>query len=262
MLFPEPSTKHYNLMNGHIHSIETFGAVDGPGVRFVIFFQGCPMRCAYCHNPDTWNPSAGDLKTVDELWERFERNRVFYGNGGVTATGGEPLMQIDFLIELFTKFHENGIHTCLDTSAVCHNPSNPEWMKKINALLKVTDLVMLDIKHIDALKHKELTGHSNENILAFAKYLSDAGKELWVRHVLVPGITDSDEDLYRLGAFLGELTSLQALDVLPYHTMGIAKYEKLGIPYPLKDVPPADKSLVLEKKQIVLRAINETKEAR
>ena len=246
-------------MNGYIHSIETFGAVDGPGVRFVIFFQGCPMRCAYCHNPDTWTPNEGDSFSVDELWKRFERNRVFYDHGGVTATGGEPMMQIDFLLELFTKFHEEGIHTCLDTSGICHYPNNSEWMKKLDALLKVTDLVMLDIKHIDPDKHKQLTGHSNENILAFARYLSDKGKDMWIRHVLVPGITDSNEDLYRLGAFLGELTTLHALDILPYHTMGIAKYEKLGIPYPLKDVPAADKSLVLEKKQIVLRAISDTK---
>lgn len=247
-------------MNGHIHSIESFGAVDGPGVRFVIFFQGCPMRCAYCHNPDTWTPADGDLMSVDELWERFEHNIDFYGNGGVTATGGEPLMQIDFLIELFTKFHENGIHTCLDTSGISHKPNNSEWLTKLDALLKVTDLIMLDIKHIDPEKHRKLTGHSNENILAFARHLSDKGKDLWVRHVLVPGITDNNEDLYRLGSFLGELTNLHALDILPYHTMGIPKYEKLGIPYPLEGVPAADKELVLEKKQIVLRAISETKE--
>ncbi len=248
------------MNNGYIHSIETFGAVDGPGVRFVIFFQGCPMRCAYCHNPDTWTPGEGTKYSVDELWERFERNKEFYGNGGVTATGGEPLMQIDFLIELFTKFHENGIHTCLDTSGICHNPNNPEWMKKLDALLKVTDLIMLDLKHIDNEKHRKLTGHSNENILAFARYLSDKDETMWIRHVLVPGVTDSNEDLYRLGAFLGELTTLHALDILPYHTMGIPKYEKLGIPYPLEGVPAADKFLVLEKKQIVLRAISETKQ--
>ena len=171
------------------------------------------MRCAYCHNPDTWTPGEGEQYSVNDLWARFERNKAFYGNGGVTATGGEPLMQIDFLIELFTKFHENGIHTCLDTSGICHNPNNPEWVKKLDALLKVTDLIMLDLKHIDNEKHRKLTAHSNENILAFARYLSDKGKDLWVRHVLVPGVTDDDEDLYRLGAFLGELTTLHALDI-------------------------------------------------
>ena len=243
------------MNKGYIHSIETFGAVDGPGVRFVIFLQGCPMRCAYCHNPDTWTPGEGDSLSVDELWERFDRNRPFYGNGGVTATGGEPLMQIDFLIELFTKFHENGIHTCLDSSGICHNSNNPEWLKKLDALLKVTDLVMLDIKHIDNEKHTDLTGHENTDILDFAGYISEKGIELWIRHVVVPGITDNEEYLGKLGYFIGGLSTLKALDVLPYHDIGKSKYTQLGIDYPLMDTPPLEKKDAAKARDIIMNGI-------
>ncbi len=224
-------------MTGNIHSIETFGTVDGPGVRFVVFFEGCPMRCLYCHNPDTWVPGAGTMYTASALLARMLRNRSFYGTGGITATGGEPLMQLDFLIELFELAKQNGIHTCLDTSGVMFHAGNSENLKKFDRLLAATDLVMLDIKHIDDEMHHRLTGHSNANILAFARYLSDKNVKMRVRHVIVPGYTDGRDELLRLGAFLGELKNIEKIEALPYHTLGRAKYENLGIPYPLGDTP-------------------------
>ncbi len=244
-------------MQGRIHSLESFGTVDGPGVRYVVFFQGCPMRCAYCHNPDTWELNAGELMDSDYIIEQFERNRSFYTTGGITATGGEPLMQIDFLTELFTKAKEKDIHTCLDSSGIAFNPNNPELMAKFDKLIKVTDLVMLDIKHIDPEKHFALTKQHNENILAFAQYLSDNGVDIWIRHVVVPGLTDDDVYLEKLGYFIGGLKTLKALDVLPYHTMGVVKYEKLGIEYPLKDVPAMSQKTALEKKEVILKGIKE-----
>lgn len=239
-------------MMGRIHSIETFGAVDGPGVRFVVFFQGCPMRCAYCHNPDTWDANGGTEMSVDEVFKKFERNKAFYENGGVTASGGEPMFQIDFLTELFTAFHDDGVHTCLDTSGIMFAGGND----KVDRLLAVTDLVMLDIKQINREKHKELTGHYNDGILAFAKYLSEHDTKLWVRFVCVPGLTDDDEDLKEYGKFLSGLKTLEALDVLPYHTMGAKKYEALGIPYRLEGLKAADSSYAEKKKRIILEAMN------
>lgn len=270
-------------MKGRIHSIETFGAVDGPGVRLVVFFQGCPMRCAYCHNPDTWDVNGGTEMTVEEIYEKYERNRAFYKKGGVTASGGEPMMQIDFLTELFTAFHNEGVHTCLDTSGIMFpfnlsdNSASESYkdslikeesasslnafiqkgvtQEKVDRLLAVTDLVMLDIKQVSREKHKVLTGHYNDNILAFAKYLSDHGKKLWVRFVCVPDVTDDEDELKEYGRFLATLKTLEVLDVLPYHTMGVKKYEALGIPYRLKDVKAADSSYVSKRKEIILNAM-------
>ena len=244
-------------MQGRIHSLESFGTVDGPGTRYVVFVQGCPMRCKYCHNPDTWEMNAGQLMEPDYIIEQYERNKAFYNGGGITVTGGEPLMQLDFLIDLFTKAKAKNIHTCIDTSGIAFNPNNPELMAKFDKLMPLTDLVMLDIKHIDPEKHLELTKQHNENILAFAKYLSDKNIEIWIRHVVVPGITDDDEYLYKLGYFIGGLKTLKALDVLPYHTMGVPKYEKLGIKYPLEGVPPMDKDKLLDKKQVILNGIKD-----
>ncbi|MBP5276233.1 MAG: pyruvate formate lyase-activating protein [Lachnospiraceae bacterium] len=244
-------------MLGRIHSIETFGAVDGPGVRFVVFFQGCPMRCAYCHNPDTWDVNGGIEMSVDGIYDRFERNKAFYTNGGITASGGEPMYQIEFLIELFKKFHDNGVHTCLDTSGIMFTDTDANKKSKIDTLMDYTDLVMLDIKQIDRDKHKELTGHYNDNVLSFAKYLSDNEKKIWVRFVCVPGVTDDDEDLVRYGKFLGKLKTLKALDVLPYHTMGIKKYEGLGIPYRLEGIEPPNKEYVKNKKDTILNAMKD-----
>lgn len=242
-------------MQGRIHSLESFGTVDGPGVRFVVFVQGCPMRCAYCHNPDTWEMNAGTLMDPEYIIEQYERNVSFYKGGGITVTGGEPLMQIDFLISLFTLCKEKNIHTCIDTSGIAYNPANTQWIEKLDKLMTMTDLVMLDIKHIDPEKHKDLTSQPNEHILEFAAYLDRKGVDMWIRHVVVPGITDDDKYLFDLGYFIGQFNNLKALDVLPYHTMGETKYEKMDMPYKLKGVPAMDKSKVIEKKQVIIQGI-------
>ena len=245
-------------MNGFIHSIESFGTVDGPGIRLVVFTQGCPMRCAYCHNPDTWEIGIGTQITTDEIIDRYNKNRPFYSNGGITVTGGEPLLQIDFLIDLFTKAKEEDIHTCLDTSGITFN-SNPEYLAKLELLLNHTDLVMLDIKHIDPESHKALTGHSNEAVLGFAKFLEKKNIPVWIRHIIVEGITDKKDDLVRLGEFIGDLSNVRALDVLPYHTMGVNKYEELGIDYPLKDLPALPFEKAVEAKKHILEGIKRTR---
>ena len=224
-------------MKGRIHSLESFGTVDGPGVRFVVFVQGCPMRCAYCHNPDTWEMNAGTEMEPAYIIEQYERNISFYKDGGITVTGGEPLMQVDFLIDLFTLAKEKKIHTCIDTSGIAYKKtSTPEWLSKLDHLMTLTDLVMLDIKHIDPEKHKEKV-------------------DVWLRHVVVPTITDDDKYLFELGYFIGQFSNIKALDVLPYHTMGETKYEKLGIEYKLKGIPAMDKDKVIEKKQVILDGI-------
>ena len=241
-------------MNGFVHSTESFGTVDGPGVRFVIFLQGCPMRCQYCHNPDTWKMNTGAVRSAQSLIQEYERNKAFYAKGGITVTGGEALMQIDFLLELFTLAKQKNIHTCLDTSGITYRPGNSSYNEKLDALMKVTDLVMLDIKHIDPEGHKALTGHDNAGILAFARYLEEKNVPVWIRHVVVPGITDEEGQLTRLGSFLGTLSNVKALDVLPYHIMGVTKYEQLNIPYPLDGVPPATKDQAAKAKKIILTA--------
>lgn len=245
-------------MQGRIHSLESFGTVDGPGVRFVVFVQGCPMRCAYCHNPDTWDMNGGTLMEPSYIIEQYERNISFYKGGGITVTGGEPLMQVDFLLDLFTLAKKKNIHTCIDSSGIAYKPNgNPEWLAKLDKLMTLTDLVMLDIKHINPEKHKELTSQPNEGILAFAKYLDEKNVNMWIRHVIVPGVTDDDKYLYELGYFIGEFQNLKALDALPYHTMGENKYEKLGIEYKLKGVPAMEKKDLLEKKEVILKGIRE-----
>ncbi|MCC8043142.1 MAG: pyruvate formate lyase-activating protein [Oscillospiraceae bacterium] len=248
-------------MYGYIHSTESFGTVDGPGIRFVVFMQGCPMRCLYCHNPDTWHigcepkdgkDGVGTKMTADEILEHYESLKDFFKGGGITATGGEPLMQIDFIIELFTKAKAKGIHTCLDSSGITFTPNHTD---KFDKLLEVTDLIMLDIKHINDEEHKKLTGHSNKNILAFAEYISKHNVELWIRHVVVPGITDNEKYLFELGEFISTLHSVKALDVLPYHDMGKVKYENLGIDYPLADVKPLSKADAVKAKDVIMSGI-------
>ena len=237
---------------GYIHSLESFGTVDGPGVRFVVFFEGCPMRCQYCHNVDTWNPETDNLMTADELLDKAERFRSYWGKeGGITVSGGEALLQIDFLIDLFRKAHERGINTTLDTSAQPFTREEP-FFSKFNELLKYTDLVMLDIKHIDDEEHKKLTGHTNKNILDMATCLSDHGKAMWIRHVLVPGITDDDGQLHRLRAFIDTLKTVERVEILPYHTLGVFKWKELGIPYALEDVEPPTKEQVEHAREIII----------
>ena len=241
-------------MEGYIHSTESFGTVDGPGVRFVVFLQGCPMRCKYCHNPDTWKMNSGALRSAESLLKEYRRNKAFYAKGGITVTGGEALMQIDFVLELFTLAKKEGIHTCLDTSGVTYRPGESDYNRKLDELMAVTDLVMLDLKHIDPDGHKALTGHDNAGILAFAKYLEEKQVPVWIRHVVVPGITDDPEQLTRLGRFIGTLSNVKALDVLPYHIMGVTKYREMGIPYPLEGVEPTSKAKAAEAKKIILTA--------
>ena len=241
------------MVKGKIHSFESFGTVDGPGVRFVVFLQGCPMRCIYCHNPDTWNASAAKYKlSAEEVLEKMTRNLPFYKSGGITVTGGEPLMQTGFVTELFTLAKNEGIHTCIDTSGILFG-SSPDMQAKIDTLLDLTDLVMLDIKHIDTHCHKKITGHGNENVLAFAKHLNDIGKPMRVRYVLLPGYTDSSDALIGVGKFLKGFSNIEKIEVLPYHELGRVKYEKLGIPYPLEGVNPPDSSDVNKAREIILK---------
>lgn len=237
-------------IKGNIHSIETCGTVDGPGIRFVIFMQGCPLRCQYCHNPDTWQTDTNKLMTVDEIMQKYNGVKEFVQSGGITVTGGEPLLQIDFVTELFKVAKAHGIHTALDTSGITFNQENTG---NINNLLKYTDLVLLDIKHIDDEEHKKLTGASNKNILAFAQYLSEKQIPVWIRHVVVKDITLNEKYLKELGKFLATLNNIKALDILPYHNMAIPKYESLGINYPLKNTPPTSKEEAINARNIILQ---------
>ena len=239
-------------VKGHVHSVESFGTVDGPGVRLVVFLQGCPMRCQYCHNPDTWQPGLGTEMTTDEILAQYKRNAPFYKRGGITVTGGEPLLQMDFVTELFKKAKKAGIHTCVDTSGITFRPDDAVVKARFDALRAVTDLFLLDIKQVEPESHEALTGHRNDNILAFARYLAENRHPVWIRHVVVPGITDKEEGWQALGHLLAELPNVQALEVLPYHTMGVAKYEKLGIPYPLKGVPALDKQTAVHARKVIL----------
>ncbi|MDE6025082.1 MAG: pyruvate formate lyase-activating protein [Lachnospiraceae bacterium] len=244
-------------MEGMIHSIETFGTVDGPGIRYVVFVKGCPMRCQYCHNPDTWEMAGGTKKSTDEILEDYEKYKPFLKGGGLTVTGGEPLAQIDFLIELFEKAKQRNIHTCLDTSGIMFRRNIPEIYEKYVRLMKATDLIMLDIKHIDPEEHIKLTSQPSENIFDFLKFLDEQEKEIWIRHVLVPGITLIPEYLKRLGEFIAQFRHVKALDVLPYHNMGKEKYDKMGMDYVLKDVEEATKEQAIEARKIIIDAMRE-----
>ena len=238
-------------VKGYIHSTESFGSVDGPGVRFIIFVSGCPMRCQFCHNPDTWQMKTGTEYTADELLEKACRYRSYWGSkGGITVSGGEPLLQIDFLLELFQKAKERGINTTLDT---CGNPFTREepFFSKFQELMKVTDLVMLDIKHIDDEQHKILTGQTNRNILDMARYLDEIGKPMWIRHVLVPERSDKDEYLIRLDAFIQSLHNVQKVEVLPYHTLGAYKWKELGYEYPLEGIDPPTQERIKNANQLL-----------
>lgn len=238
-------------MEGYIHSTESFGSVDGPGVRFVVFFSGCPMRCQFCHNPDTWNMTDGELRSADELIRNALRYRTYWKNGGgITVSGGEPLMQIDFLTEFFRKAKEQGIHTVIDTSGAPFTREEP-FFGKFNELMKFTDLLLVDIKHIDDEQHKILTGRSNRNILDMAEYLSEIGKPVWIRHVLVPGRNDTDEYLEKLYDFIKKLNNIQKVEVLPYHTLGEFKWKELGYDYPLAGVEPPTKERISNANEIL-----------
>lgn len=243
-------------MEGYVHSTESFGTVDGPGIRFVVFTQGCPMRCLYCHNPDTWEFNRGNKMDTQEIIDEYLKNIEFYKGGGITCTGGEPLSQIDFVTDLFEKAKVYSIHTCLDTSGITFSRDEKN-MEKLNRLMAVTDLVMLDIKHIDPQEHIKLTSQKNDRILDFLQYLSEINKDVWIRHVVVPTITQNDKYLYQLGYHIGQYQNIKALDVLPYHTMGIKKYESLHMDYPLKGIPALSKKEAIEAKKVVLKGIKD-----
>ncbi len=238
-------------MNGYIHSFESFGTVDGPGIRCVVFMQGCPLRCQYCHNPDTWG-KGGTLFTAEQVRDEVLKYKNYFGDkGGVTVSGGEPLLQIDFVTELLRLLKERGIHTAVDTSGYTFDPADPVSVEKHQKLVRFTDLVLLDVKHIDTEGHRKVTGKGNEHTLAFARFLSDNGVPLWIRHVLVPSLTDDDAALQRLKDFIDTLKTVEKVEVLPYHTLGVVKYEKLGYEYPLKDERPPKKERVRNAKRIL-----------
>ncbi|WP_053366798.1 pyruvate formate-lyase-activating protein [Bacillus sp. FJAT-27245] len=244
-------------MNGNIHSIETFGTVDGPGIRYVIFTQGCLLRCQFCHNADTWEIGTGRQMSVSEIMDDFRSYLPFIegSGGGITVSGGEPLLQVPFLIELFKECKKVGIHTTIDSSGGCFSSSR-HFLDQLDELMEYTDLVLLDLKHIDRKKHINLTGMANDHILEFAKYLSDKTIPVWVRHVLVPGVTDTHEDLSRLGDFIGTLANVQKAEILPYHKLGVYKWEALGHEYPLMDVEPPSEEKVQQAYEIITKSWN------
>lgn len=239
-------------MKGRVHSIETYGTVDGPGIRYVLFMQGCLLRCQFCHNPDTWKMGDGKLMTVDEIVKDIESYLPFFkaSNGGVTVSGGEPLLHTKFLVELFKELKKLDVHTAIDTSGGCFTRS-PSFIESLDELLSLTDLVMLDLKQIDDSKHKVLTGKSNQHILEFANYLAKKDVTIWVRHVLIPGVTDIDEDLEGLSSFINTLPNVEKVEVLPYHELGVYKWKELGIEYALEGVKPPTKERVKNAERIL-----------
>ena len=235
---------------GHVHKIETFGLVDGPGVRFAAFLSGCAMRCKFCHNPDTWN-SKGEIYTAAELFERALRYRTYWrDNGGITVSGGEPLLQADFVTAFLSLAHKEGIHTAVDTAGQPFSESK-SYLERFDRLMDVTDLFILDLKMMDRSGHRELTGVENDNILALARYLSAHGKDMWIRHVLVPGITDDEQDLINMRDFISSLDTVKRVEILPYHTLGLMKWRELDIPYPLEGVPTPTKEQVEKAERLL-----------
>ncbi|WP_435934203.1 pyruvate formate-lyase-activating protein [Enterococcus gilvus] len=240
-------------VTGFVHSVESFGSVDGPGVRFIIFMQGCCMRCQFCHNPDTWkiNDPIASKRSVDSLLDEALKYEKYWGEkGGITVSGGEPLLQLDFLLVLFKKAKARGIHTVLDT---CGQPFTFEepFFSKFKFLMGYTDMILLDIKHINDRKHRELTGHSNKNILQMAMYLSEIRKPVWIRHVLVPTLNDFDEYLLCLNRFIENLVNVERVEILPYHTMGKYKWKNLGLVYPLVGIEPPTQQRVDNAKHLL-----------
>ncbi|KOP82571.1 pyruvate formate-lyase-activating protein [Cytobacillus solani] len=242
-------------MIGNIHSIETFGTVDGPGIRYVVFTQGCLLRCQFCHNADTWEIGTGKQMSVSEIMSDIKSYLPFIeaSGGGITVSGGEPLLQIPFLIELFKECKNAGIHTAIDSSGGCYSKA-PLFQKQLKELMQYTDLVLLDLKQIDKEKHKRLTGLTNEHILSFAWYLSDHEVPVWIRHVLVPTISDDEQDLKKLGEFIRSLKNVQKVEVLPYHKLGVYKWEALGLDYPLKEIEPPNKEKTARALRILTKS--------
>ena len=238
-------------IKGYVNKLESFGAVDGPGLRYLIFLNGCKMRCAFCHNPETWTEGVGDEYTADELLEKAMRYKTYWKkDGGITVSGGEPLLQIDFVLDLFKKAKAKGITTCIDTAGQPFTHEEP-FYSKWKELMSVTDTVMLDIKNIDPEEHKKLTGVDNANILEMAREISDMGIRIWIRHVLVPGGSDKDELLQRTKEFIDTLKTVERVEVLPYHSLGVPKYAELGIPYRLEGVESPSAERIQNAKEIL-----------
>ena len=236
---------------GYVHSLESFGSVDGPGVRYLIFLSGCSMRCQFCHNPDTWEMNAGCAYTADGLLKKALRFREYWGTeGGITVSGGEPLLRIELLRGLFQKAKVKGVHTAIDTSGSPFSRKEP-FFGKFQELMKYTDLLLLDVKQMDEEKHRVLTGRTNQNILDLARYLSEIKKPVWIRHVLVPGRSDFDGDLQKLHAFIQTLHNVERVEVLPYHTLGAYKWKELGYEYPLEGVEPPSAERIRNANQIL-----------
>ena len=236
---------------GYIHSIESFGTVDGPGIRLTVFFQGCPMRCLYCHNPDTWTPKGGTPVTVEEILDIYKKNKSFYQKGGITATGGEPLMQLAFLTELFEQAGARHIHTCLDTSGILFRENRKEEYKR---LLKATRLILLDIKHAFPREHKKLTGQPQTPVLDFLDLTTEEKVPVIIRHVIVKGFTDSPRELEEVGRIMAAHPNIKGLEVLPYHNMGEKKYEELNLPYPLKGMENLSRKEASRARTIILES--------
>ena len=231
---------------GNIHSIEHFGAFDGPGVRFVLFLQGCPFQCKYCHNRDTWSFGNNKLMTIEEIVKDYNKYKFFYKNGGITVSGGEPTRQLNFVKTLFNEMKDMGVHTTLDTSGACYTESSKEEYLE---LFECTDLVLLDVKEYNNERHKKLVGFSNRNVLKLAKLLNEIGKPTIIRYVLVPGFSDNEEDIRELRKFINTLSNVERVEVLPYHDAGKSKWYKLGLEYPLEGVrTPTDEEVELTRK--------------
>ncbi len=243
--------ENINQIRGNIHSIETFGLVDGPGVRFVVFMKGCKMRCIFCHNPDTWN-GEGQKLTAYELYNKAKRYKSYWkNNGGITVSGGEPLLQMNYITEFFSLAKKEYINTAIDTAGQPFS-TDEKWLSEFQKLADVTDLFILDLKEMDPDGHKELTGVDNANIFEMAEWLSDHGKKMWIRHVLVPGITDNEDDLKKMSDFISSLKTVDKVEVLPYHTLGTLKWAELNLQYPLEGVPVPNQQQI-EKANIILK---------
>lgn len=234
------------MVKGLIHSFESFGTKDGPGIRFVLFLQGCPLRCLFCHNPDTWLGKDFKMElTVDEAFAEIQKVKGFIKKGGVTISGGEPLMQADFIYELFEKCKEAGIHTAVDTSGFIQT-------KRVKEVLELTDLVLLDVKHIDPDKYKALTSKPLQPTLDFLNYLDEINKSVWIRYVLIPGYTDAEDDLHNWCKEMVKHKNIQRIDLLPFHQMGQHKWEQMGLQYKLKDIVPPTNEQISKAEEIIL----------
>lgn len=239
------------MAKGFIHQFESFGCADGPGARFIVFVAGCGYRCKYCHNPDTWNMADGREYSAEEVLKEALSCRSYWGRkGGITVSGGEPLLQIDFLTELFTLAKAEGVHTCIDTAGGPFTDAG-EWFEKFRRLMDVTDLLLMDIKHIDDEEHKKLVGAGRGNVEKMFRYLDEIKKPIWIRHVLVPGITDDDGYLERTRDFIRTLGNVERVEILPYHGLAETKYKELGIDYPLKGLESPSEERVANARKIL-----------